>query len=70
MQIAKFQLQIASCWLGPAGFRLLVVVMTLAASLPGCVHRRLTVNSNPPGARVLLDGEEVGELKIFKEDVG
>jgi hypothetical protein len=29
--------------------------------LPGCVHRRLTVSSNPPGARVLLDGEEVGE---------
>jgi hypothetical protein len=35
--------------------------MLTAASLSGCVHRRLTVNSNPPGARVLLDGEEVGE---------
>ena len=31
------------------------------ALLPGCVHRRLTVNSNPPGARVLLDGQEIGE---------
>ena len=60
LQIANCKLQIANCWLGPAGFRVLVVV-ALAASLPGCVHRRLTVNSNPPGARVLLDGEEVGE---------
>lgn len=33
----------------------------LLAASPGCVHRRLTVNSDPPGARVLLDGEEVGE---------
>ena len=61
MQMANGRLQIADCRLAPAGFRVLVVVMTLAASLPGCVHRRLTVNSNPPGARVLLDGEEVGE---------
>jgi hypothetical protein len=29
--------------------------------LPGCVHRRLTITSDPPGGRVLLDGEEVGE---------
>lgn len=29
--------------------------------LPACVHRRLTINSDPPGGRVLLDGEEVGE---------
>lgn len=27
----------------------------------GCVHRRMTVNSDPPGARVLLDGDEIGE---------
>lgn len=35
--------------------------VALFVLLPGCVHRRLTVNSNPPGARVLLDGEEIGE---------
>lgn len=39
---------------------LLFAVVALSA-LPGCVHRRLTVTSNPPGARVLLDGNEVGE---------
>jgi hypothetical protein len=26
----------------------------------GCMHRRLTVRSEPPGALVLVDGEEVG----------
>ncbi len=26
----------------------------------GCVYRRLIVRSDPPGARVLLDGQEVG----------
>lgn len=38
-----------------------MLLLMLLAFFPGCVHRRLTVNSNPPGARVLLDGEEVGE---------
>jgi hypothetical protein len=37
---------------------ILLAVMT--AALLGCVERRLTVNSNPPGARVYLNGEEKG----------
>lgn len=41
-------------------FALLLATAALSA-LPGCVHRRMTVTSNPPGARVLLDGNEVGE---------
>lgn len=44
-----------------SGLRALLIGVALFVLLPGCVHRRLTVNSNPPGARVLLDGEEVGE---------
>ena len=40
---------------------LLLFAGLVLTTAPGCVHRRLTVNSNPPGARVLLDGEEVGE---------
>ena len=48
------RLSIANC-------RTWLFVVVAIACLPGCVHRRLTVNSNPPGARVLLDGEEVGE---------
>ena len=29
-------------------------------SLVGCVSRRMTIVSNPPGAMVLLDGKEIG----------
>ena len=28
--------------------------------LPGCVHRRMTVQSNPPGAMAIVDGREIG----------
>ena len=37
-----------------------VVVALMAVSLVGCVHRRMTISSNPPGALVLMEGEEVG----------
>lgn len=26
----------------------------------GCMHRRMTIHSNPPGARVLVDGKDIG----------
>ena len=39
----------------------LLFAIAVTSALPGCVHRRMTVTSNPPGARVLLDGDEVGE---------
>ena len=31
----------------------------LASLSSGCVHRRMTIQSDPPGALVLLDGDEV-----------
>jgi hypothetical protein len=34
------------------------VVVSLAQT--GCVYRRMTVRSDPPGAQVLVDGEEKG----------
>ena len=67
-QISNLKFQISNCLARPPefGVRLLnapvlLLGLVLLTLLPGCVHRRLTVNSNPPGARVLLDGEEVGE---------
>lgn len=36
------------------------VVVAVALFAAGCVERKLTVISNPPGARVYLDGEEKG----------
>lgn len=41
-------------WLSLAG-----LVIALVSS-PGCIHRRVTVRTDPPGALVLLEGEEVG----------
>jgi len=42
--------------------RRLAILLTLAGALcsSGCMHRRLTVRSDPPGAAVVIDGEEVG----------
>ncbi len=39
-------------------FTVIAVSLTLLQS--GCVHRRLTINSNPAGALVRVDGEDVG----------
>lgn len=36
------------------------LMLALACLLSGCVHRRVTVTTEPPGATLLLEGEEVG----------
>jgi len=49
-------------------FRMLFRALALAACCVGCVilsgcntvHRRMTIRSDPPGALVMLDGDEVG----------
>jgi hypothetical protein len=61
LEISNFKWRIAQRWFGWAGICRWIIALLLVTSLPGCVHRRLTVQSNPPGARVLFDGEEVGE---------
>jgi PEGA domain len=41
--------------------RLAIVALLVAVGVnSGCVYRRLIVRSDPPGARVLIDGQEVG----------
>jgi len=49
-----------------AGLRLsrLVVALLVCASLSGCVRRRMTINSNPPGALVYVDDYEIGRTPI------
>jgi len=37
--------------------------LLLSQSL-GCVHRRMTIRSDPPGALVLLEGEEIGYTPV------
>ncbi|MFO0429508.1 MAG: PEGA domain-containing protein [Planctomyces sp.] len=38
----------------------LLVLLILVVSQTGCVHRRFTVNTNPPGALVRVDGKDIG----------
>ena len=37
-----------------------LVAALLAITSTGCVHRRLTIRSQPDGARVFVDGKEAG----------
>lgn len=40
---------------------LLLAILTVG---PGCVRRRLTVRTNPPGAQVFVDNQEVGTSPV------
>jgi hypothetical protein len=42
-----------------AAWRFLAVCW-LVVACTGCIHRRMTITSNPPGAQVLVDGEPIG----------
>ena len=41
-------------------YSLLAVLCFVSFSQVGCVSRRMTIVSNPPGAMALLDGKEIG----------
>lgn len=43
---------------------LLVAALIVCTSLSGCVRRRLTVRSNPPGALVYIDDQEIGYTPV------
>jgi hypothetical protein len=48
------------------------VLAALCAALPlatGCVQRRLTIRSNPPGARVYVGDEEIGTTPVSTDFV-
>jgi hypothetical protein len=49
-------------------FRILIL-LTVSAILffNGCVRRRMTVRSNPPGATVYLDGKEIGRTPFSSD---
>jgi len=38
----------------------LLLLLALAAAASGCVSRRMTIRTNPPGALVEVDGERLG----------
>jgi PEGA domain len=37
-----------------------VAILIVTAALSGCMHRTLTIRSDPPGAAVMVDGVEAG----------
>lgn len=39
---------------------LLAALTTLAVANLGCVHRRVTIRTDPPGAQVVVGGQEIG----------
>ncbi len=48
---------------GPARASAAVLVLLAVA---GCANRTLTIDSEPPGARVILNREEIGETPVTK----
>jgi hypothetical protein len=48
--------------------RLLVFVLAVTASsvLSGCVERRYTIRTDPPGARVIVNGEDIGTTPVSR----
>jgi PEGA domain len=43
-----------------------VVVLVATLSLPGCVERRYTIRTDPPGALVIANGEPIGTTPVSK----
>src|SRR3954452_7643669 len=43
----------------------LMLVLGLGC-LPGCVERRYTIRTDPPGAQVIVNGEEVGPTPVSR----
>lgn len=43
---------------------LIVLLLVVAASLPGCIQRTITINSEPQGALVHLNDVEVGRTPV------
>jgi hypothetical protein len=41
-------------------FRLAILAITSVMIMPGCVRRRMTVRTNPPGATVSVDNQVIG----------
>jgi PEGA domain len=50
------------------GYRLIGIIGLVIglASLSGCVERRYTIRTNPPGALVVVNGEEIGPSPVSR----
>jgi hypothetical protein len=57
---ARVQASVCDVRSQQAGLRLALLAIVVCGSQSGCVTRRLTIISDPPGATVYVDREEVG----------
>jgi len=48
----------------PRSTFLLVMLLLVCFAASGCVRRRMTIVSNPPGAKVFVDGYEIGTTPV------
>lgn len=44
--------------------RVLILLMLILPASVGCVRRRMMIRSNPPGALVFVDGQEIGRTPV------
>jgi PEGA domain-containing protein len=65
MPIHRFQTRAPRCCCWGAIFLTLLVALAIC----GCVQRRLTIRSNPPGARVYVGDEEIGTTPVSTDFV-
>ena len=50
-----------------AGRRALLLGLAVGAGgLPGCVERRYTIRTDPPGALAIVNGEEIGPTPVSR----
>jgi hypothetical protein len=52
------------CRRNPKWLALICLSIALPCALTGCVSRRMTIASNPPGALMLVEGREVGYTPV------
>jgi hypothetical protein len=50
-------------------FRLTLAAAVVCLSAAGCVQRRMTIRSNPPGAQVYVDNQEIGRTPVSTDFV-
>jgi hypothetical protein len=51
----------------PSALALVCLATILLISLPACVRRRMTIRSNPSGALVFVDDQEIGTTPVSTE---
>lgn len=50
----------AACWMKPASLALSMAAVVLILASAGCVERTMKIQTDPPGAVVVVNDEEVG----------